>query len=267
MSEKQLMNQVYQAFINNGLSPNQARAFTAEVGRENDFNPKFLFGSHGDMANKKTNLGFISWQGKRRENLIKFMQQRGLMNDDGSMKQGQASLDAQAKFLIDEIKNTPDYKETRDKVLSNPNVDYETANRVIGKNFIRWDYDGNSLGKSVSKHHAKRDNYYQQLGGASAMPDYSAFAGPGAEVPKVRMAQSSVDGVELPNQATRRETVLDFSQSSDKALETAQKALIKPQTDYVDSLKIQTLDFEPSEYDEQLAQAFGDYPDMSGAIG
>ena len=46
-----LMKGVYQSFLNAGLSPQQAAVFSAEVGRENDFNPKYIFGSHGDKAN------------------------------------------------------------------------------------------------------------------------------------------------------------------------------------------------------------------------
>ena len=39
-----LMKGVYQSFLNAGLSPQQAAVFSAEVGREHDFNPKYMFG-------------------------------------------------------------------------------------------------------------------------------------------------------------------------------------------------------------------------------
>ena len=41
---------VYKAYRNAGLSHNQAMAITAEVGRENSFNPNTLFGTHPDPA-------------------------------------------------------------------------------------------------------------------------------------------------------------------------------------------------------------------------
>lgn len=167
MSKKQnpYMNMVYQSFLNQGLSTNQARALTAEVGRENDFNPKNLFGSHGDAANGQTNLGFFSWQGTRRDSLIKHLQNKGLIDKSGNIERSQRSLDAMADFAIGEIRNNKLYEETKRKFLNNPNVDYNTAQRVLGKNFIRWDYDGKTLGNNVKNHHAKRDRYYNQLGG------------------------------------------------------------------------------------------------------
>lgn len=169
MAKKQnsYMNMVYQSFLNQGLSSNQARAMTAEVGRENDFNPTFLFGTHGDRANGATNVGFFSWQGSRRDNLINTLKQQGLVDKKGNIEPSQRSLDAMAAFAVNEIRKNKAYEETKRKFLNNPDVDYHTAQRVLGKNYIRWDYDGNTLGANVKDHHAKRDRYFQALGGSS----------------------------------------------------------------------------------------------------
>lgn len=156
---------VYQSFIKQGLSANQARALTAEVGRENDFNPKYLFGTHGDAANGKTNLGIFSWQGERRDQLANLLKQRGLMDDKGNVQQSQQAIDAMAEFAIGEIRNNKLYEVTKRKFLNNPNVDYTTASQLLGKNYVRWDYDGNTLGSKVKEHHTKRDRYYNLLGG------------------------------------------------------------------------------------------------------
>lgn len=161
------MQMVYQAFLNAGLSPQQARAITAEVGRENDFQSKYLFGRHVDAANRKVNLGFLSWQGSRGTNLDKRLKSKGLVDGSGNIARNQQALDEMAKFAIEEIRTTPAYSRTKKLFLDNPNVDYQTAQEVLGKNFIRWDYAGKTLGKDVAKHHAKRDKYYAQLGGAA----------------------------------------------------------------------------------------------------
>ena len=42
------MKMVYQAFVAAGLNPNQSKILTAEVGRENAFDPNYLFGGHSD---------------------------------------------------------------------------------------------------------------------------------------------------------------------------------------------------------------------------
>lgn len=158
-----VMAMVYQAGLNNGLSPNQARAFTAEVGRENDFNPNFIFGEHRDS--NRNNVGIISWNQGRRDNLYNFLKKKGVKVNGRQIERSQRALDAQMQFAIQEMKTNPSYSATKKVFLDNPNVDYRTAEKVLGKNFIRWDYAGNSLGANVRKHHAKRDKYYQQLGG------------------------------------------------------------------------------------------------------
>lgn len=161
-----LMKNVYQSFVDLGWSPNQARIMTAEVGRENDFNPKALFGRHVDASNGKVNLGMISWQGSRGKQLDKTLRAKGLIDGKGNIVRSQASLNEMARFLDKEIRTRPEYKRTKSQFLGNPNVAYDVAKEVVGRNFIGWDYSGKAvLGKNVATHHAKRDKYYGQLGG------------------------------------------------------------------------------------------------------
>lgn len=173
-----LMKDIYQAFINQGLSPNQARIMTAEVGRENDFQPQYVFGRHTDESNQKTNLGFISWQGKRAIALDKRLKSKGLIKN-GNIQRSQSALNEMASYLVGEIKTRPEYKMTKKLFLENPNVSYDVGKKVLGNNFIRWDYSGKAvLGANVAKHHAKRDKYYNQLGGVSSSPQQDQFARP-----------------------------------------------------------------------------------------
>ncbi|MBB75630.1 MAG: hypothetical protein CMJ75_14075 [Planctomycetaceae bacterium] len=158
-----IMQMVYQAGLNNGLSANQARAFTAEVGRENDYNPDYIFGEHRDS--QRDNVGIISWNQGRRNNLYDFLKKKGVKVNGRQIERSQRALDAQMQFAIQEMKTNPSYKMTKKLFLDNPDVSYRTAEKVLGKNFIRWDYAGNSLGANVRKHHAKRDKYYAKLGG------------------------------------------------------------------------------------------------------
>lgn len=152
---------VYKAFRNAGLNDNQARILTSEVGRENDYQTKYIFGGHVDNNNGAQNLGMISWQKTRATNLSKRLREKGLINDEGKMVHSQAALDEQAKFLVDEIKTDPSYKRTKEVFLANPNVTYNAGVEVLGKNFIRWDYDGKKI--KAADHHKKRDKYYSQI--------------------------------------------------------------------------------------------------------
>lgn len=190
-----LMNNVYQAFLNVGWSPNHARIMTAEVGRENDFNPKNLFGRHVDASNGKVNLGMISWQGPRGKALDATLRSKGLIDKSGNIKQSQESLNEMARFLDKEIKTKPEYKRTKSMFLGNPNVAYDVAKEVVGRNLIGWDYTGSAvLGDNVKKHHAKRDRYYQQLGGTGVGGNMSAQAPSMSNAQKIKVYRAYKDG-------------------------------------------------------------------------
>ena len=189
-----LMKSVYQAFINQGLSPNQARIITAEVGRENDFQPQYVFGRHVDASNGKVNLGMISWQGGRGAALDKRLRSKGLIGKNG-IARSQDALNEMANFLVGEIKTNPAYAVTKKAFLSNPNVPYDVGKKVLGQNFIRWDYSGKAvLGANVGKHHAKRDKYYQALGGQGGTnysPQQGGYQQQQAPPPDPRLSMSA----------------------------------------------------------------------------
>ena len=155
-----LQQSVMKAFEKAGLSKNQARIITAEVGRENSFDPSVVFGAHTDDRNKKTNVGLLSWQNGREAPLLARLKSKGLYVD-GKIKQSQAALDEMAKYAVHEINTKPEYAATKKTFLSNPDIDYDTATRVLGTNFIRWRYKD----PEYKSGHKNRDDFYRQLGG------------------------------------------------------------------------------------------------------
>ena len=157
-----LQQQVKQAYMNNGLTENQANIITAEVGRENSFDPKVLFGSHKDDYNKATNVGMLSWQGSDRGGVIySRLKNKGLIDESGNIKQGQESLNEMAKFSVHEMKTNPKYAKTKKIFLDNPNVSYDEANKVLGTNYIRWRYND----PEYASGHKNRDQFYEQVSG------------------------------------------------------------------------------------------------------
>ncbi|WP_157784902.1 hypothetical protein [Snodgrassella alvi] len=62
--------QIYVSLREHGLSAQQAKIMSAEIGRENLLNLDFLFGSHADPKIGATNVGLISWQGIRAKKLV-----------------------------------------------------------------------------------------------------------------------------------------------------------------------------------------------------
>jgi len=156
------MGQVYDSFVRAGLSPAQAAAMTAEVGRENDFRDEYLFGSHTDKAGGR-NLGMISWQGSRRVALEQSLMEQGLFRE-GKIVPGQAGLDAQARFVKSEL-DSGQFKVG--EFINDPNISKERSEQILGKNYVKW-----AIGQRVlrngqtfddSSHRAKRSEYYDEI--------------------------------------------------------------------------------------------------------
>jgi hypothetical protein len=110
------------------------------VGRENAFDPNYLFGGHSDPKSGH-NLGMISWQGSRKKELIQHLKQQKLFDSNGNLIRSQQCLNAQARFAKYEMNNKAKYDLTKKYFLNDPNVSYEIGSRVLGTNFIRWAID------------------------------------------------------------------------------------------------------------------------------
>nr|WP_314367299.1 phage tail tip lysozyme [uncultured Acinetobacter sp.] len=157
---------VFNAFKKAGFNDNWAAAYTASVGRENDYNESGLFGSHPDKAGG-LNTGMISWQGSRRTKLIEFMRKRGLIDGRGNIIPGQASLDAQAEFKKWEIDNDPSFSGIKNYIDKNPNASKAEATNAIGKGDIKWAIYQDKLRNGESfpwrKHLQKEYNYRDSI--------------------------------------------------------------------------------------------------------
>jgi len=138
--QERMAIQVYRSFIAQGLPDDVARALTAEVARENAFNPDLIFGSHSDPYNNVENVGMISWQGARRTAFLDWMTSGGFIGSDGRIVRSQASLNHQAAFLVNEIQNNPSYQATED-YIGGANRTFEGLHDVLGRNYIRWRID------------------------------------------------------------------------------------------------------------------------------
>lgn len=134
---QELIRGVYQGFRNAGLSHEASMVMVGEVGRENAYEPRYLFGTHSDPHNKVTNTGLISWQGDRKVALERELTSKGLMQG-GKMIASQETLNAQASFLVNEMKTqNPDVY----GYLQSGQVDPDKGMDLVGKKFIRWRID------------------------------------------------------------------------------------------------------------------------------
>lgn len=174
---------VYKAYRNAGLSHNQAMAITAEVGRENNFNPNTLFGTHPDPARDKNgniirNVGMLSWNQGRDAQVLNYMRNAGVLG-----QQSQANLNAQAAFSVREM--LTGYKGKLRNFLNNPNGSPEQFAQELGRNYIVWAYGQNTIrGKgggrvpfNWQKHDARRRNYLSSLAGMLGDKSYTPQSG------------------------------------------------------------------------------------------
>ena len=156
-SQKEWQMRVYKAFKGAGFSEQQARILTAEIGRENSYNPKYMFAGHAD-PHKGSNLGMLSWQGDRKPRLVNFLKQANVLDGANNMIPGQEALNAQARFIMWELKNT--HKKVGEKFLSNPNISYKDGAYLIGKKYILWRIDDPKYAAAGKKN---RDGFYNML--------------------------------------------------------------------------------------------------------
>jgi len=138
INRRDIATDVYTAFRNSGFSDSQAQALTAEINRENSLRQQYLFGTHTDPANKATNIGMLSWQGDRAPAVMGFLRERGVVGENGQITPGFDALQAQTDFIRQEMETNPSYAQTREEFLANPDVDKDTAARVLGDDYIRW---------------------------------------------------------------------------------------------------------------------------------
>lgn len=218
---------ILNAFMKAGFTKSQAVALTAEVGRENDYNSKDMYGYHKDAANGKVNMGMISWQGDRAKRLEAHMQKKGLIQN-GKMVQGQAALDAQAEFVKWEIDNDTKYAKTKQDFANNPNADPEAYAKTLGTNYVRWAYGqdklSNGKGFDWKSHDSKRRSYKVKAESKSGTAPATAI--PFRPGYNAQTAKAAVDA------ATKREA------TTPAATVTPQVDPVEPQVDpnSVDSL-------------------------------
>lgn len=155
-SRKTNMMGVYSAFLKAGMSEAQAKAMTAEIGRENEYGND-LWKTHKDHKNGKMNVGMMSWQNGRDEKLMEYLRQKGVVNKDGTIQRTQAALDAQAEFAVHELKTS--HKSVGNKFLSNKDISYQDASKMLGIEFFKWRYTD----PEYANGHKRRDTNYANL--------------------------------------------------------------------------------------------------------
>ena len=217
---KETQKAVYQAFRKAGLSVNQAKAVTAEVGRENDFNASVIYGCHVDPASSKggqpiVNVGMLSWNGARGTKLIELLKSKGLIDGNGKMVRSQAALDVQAEFAVSEMRGA--YSKKLSHFWGQPDADPETFAQELGKNYIVWAYGQDSIRSGGGRkafdwksHDEKRRKYLKDMADVTGSSTPAPAAGtpanagttpkatPGAKPPAFMMTGGTTTAGQSP---------------------------------------------------------------------
>ncbi|WP_049044398.1 hypothetical protein [Acinetobacter bereziniae] len=192
------MLMVYQGFIKTGIPDSLARYFTAEVGREGDFLSKNIFGTHKDKNNNETNVGIISWQKSRAKQLLSNLSGKGLLDNNGNIRQTQDAIDAQTSFAVYEFLNKKEYASSKNAALNGKS--YKDLQQISGNNFIGWDIKGSKLSKDlVNKNIGRMDTHFNKLNQILGA-DPSALLG---EVSKLNSIQSDFNKVQEDQEKNR----------------------------------------------------------------
>lgn len=192
--QKGTIKDSYESAINAGFSHDQAIALVGENGRENDFNQNLMYGSHNDPARGK-NLGIFSWQGKRREGLVKYLSSKGLMNADGTISRSKEGLQAQYEYARMEMEKNPKWKKT---FLDKKNISNDEARQALGGvgSYVGWargqdqirKADGTLVPFDWKKQEAKANSYSKT---ANAITDRKSESDDSITQQQVKVAKPS----------------------------------------------------------------------------
>lgn len=190
-TRKNNMMTVYQSLVKAGMNDNQARIMTAEIGRENSFGNN-LWKAHND-PHKGVNVGMMSWQGSRGKNLLKFMGERGLLNPDGSIQRSQKAIDAQAEFIMQEMRSG-EFSGIGRKFLDNKDISYAQGAELLGKDYIKWRYTD----PAYANGHKNRDGFYADINSELNKRGVHGISAQAKENKKTYVSQKEFDKLSKP---------------------------------------------------------------------
>ena len=124
-----------------GWANNARLSFLGDVGRENNWNRKTIFGGHTDPASytngrgKIENRGIISWNGDRRTKLDGYLKEQGVFGkgDDDELR-------GMVRFADKEMRDSNEWKSIHSAVR-NPNISTYDASENLRK-YIKYVPDG-----------------------------------------------------------------------------------------------------------------------------
>ena len=155
---QEYLDKAYTVGKQKGLSDAQIRAILGNVNAENSFQKKYIFGSHTDSANGKTNTGMFSWQGGREQGLLKKLQERGQLDENGRIVDNADSFATQFEYALDEMTTGSERNRSKAFLESTSNDPVQLAH-LLDRKVVR------SAAHKDSRIRNQRDQSYKQVAG------------------------------------------------------------------------------------------------------
>ena len=133
--QQDMMKMVANALDKHNLSNEFKRVLMGQIGREGSYNFHNLVSSHSDDANNASNIGIISFQKQRNDNLKKFLAQKGLYSNGKFTGTQEQLVQGNIDFIIHEL--TTDGNYAKSKALMNSD-DSNAIYLALSDNYIRW---------------------------------------------------------------------------------------------------------------------------------
>ena len=155
---QEYLDKAYTVGKQKGLSDAQIRAILGNVNAENSFQKKYIFGSHTDSANGKTNTGMFSWQGGREQGLLEKLQERGQLDENGRIVDNADSFATQFEYALDEMTTGSERNRSKAFLESTSNDPVQLAH-LLDRKVVR------SAAHKDSRIRNQRDQSYRQVAG------------------------------------------------------------------------------------------------------
>lgn len=149
-----------------GWTDNAIAAFIGNVGRENNFNWKYIVGPHDDPKNQAMNFGIISWQGSRLKSVQDSLKKLGLLQKNGSAVKNTASVKAMVKFVDGEL----DSERGNRALMRQPGATTKQISDML-YNYIRYSKNA-PYNEPDSRFHVEKNHYWAAAAKLAGLINY-----------------------------------------------------------------------------------------------
>lgn len=151
-----------------GWTDNAIAAMVGNVGRENGFNPQYIYGPHDDPKTRATNFGIISWTGPRLKDVQSYLKSAGMLQANGSARKNTESVKAMVKFVNAEL----DKQGGNSSLMRDPAATTQQISKML-YSYIRYAMAPYNTPDPKNKFHVAKNNQWAASAKLSQIINYA----------------------------------------------------------------------------------------------